>query len=418
MGCVEAGVEARALEGVKVLDLSRVLAGPWCTQILADFGADVIKIEQPGAGDDTRGWGPPNLPPEPGESRPGRSAYYLACNRNKRSLAINIADPAGADLIRQLAAKADVLVENFKLGGLKRYGLDYESLHAINPRLVYCSVTGFGQTGPYADRPGYDFVAQAMGGMMSITGDPDGPPTKPGVALADVSTGMYATVSILIALRHAEHTGIGQNIDCSLLDTQIAMLANQGLSYLVSGKSPTRMGNWHPTVVPYGVFNTKDGPLVVAVGNDRQFIALCEVLGAPELAADPRYALNRDRVLNRIALESALQQILLRFSMKDLQNTLPAHGVPSGPVNNLEQVFSDPFVEARGVVHRFEREDGVKIPSVAFPGKLSETPARFVRAPPRLGADTFAALSDWLALDEERLSELERAGTVADSGAS
>lgn len=410
-------MEARALEGVRVLDLSRVLAGPWCTQILADFGADVIKIEQPGAGDDTRGWGPPNLPPEPGESRPGRSAYYLACNRNKRSLAINIADPAGADLIRELAAKADVLVENFKLGGLKRYGLDYESLHTINPRLVYCSVTGFGQTGPYADRPGYDFVAQAMGGMMSITGDPDGPPIKPGVALADVSTGMYATVSILIALRHAERTGIGQNIDCSLLDTQIAMLANQGLSYLVSGKSPTRMGNWHPTVVPYGVFNTRDGPLVVAVGNDRQFVALCEMLGAPELAADPRYALNRDRVVNRIALESTLQQILLRFSMNELQNTLPAHGVPSGPVNNLEQVFSDPFVEARGVVHQFEREDGVMIPSVAFPGKFSETPARFVRAPPRLGADTFDALADWLGLDEERLSQLERVGTIADSSA-
>jgi crotonobetainyl-CoA:carnitine CoA-transferase CaiB-like acyl-CoA transferase len=416
---VEAGVaaEARALDGVKVLDLSRVLAGPWCTQMLADFGADVIKIEQPGSGDDTRGWGPPNLPPELGESGPGRSAYYLACNRNKRSLAIDIANPAGADLVRQLAAKADVLVENFKLGGLKRYGLDYDSLHAINPRLVYCSVTGFGQTGPYADRPGYDYVAQAMGGLMSITGDPDGPPTKPGVAIADVATGMYAAVSVLVALRHAERTGIGQNIDCSLLDTQIAMLANQGLSYLVSGKSPKRMGNWHPTVVPYGVFNTKDGPLVVAVGNDRQFVALCEVLGAPELATDPRYALNRDRVLNRIALESTLQEILLRFTMKELQDALPAKGVPSGPVNDLAQVFADPFVEARGVVHHFEREDGVKIPSVAFPGKLSETPARFVMAPPLLGADTFAALADWLDLDEGQLARLQRAGIIANRDA-
>lgn len=408
---------ALPLDGVKVLDLSRVLAGPWCTQILADFGADVIKVEQPGAGDDTRGWGPPYLPPEPGEAGNGQSAYFASCNRNKRSLAIDIARAEGADLVRSLAAKADVLVENFKFGGLARYGLDYASLRAVNPRLIYCSITGFGQTGPYADRPGYDYVAQAMGGLMSITGDPDGPPTKPGVAIADVSTGMYAAVSVLLALRHAERTGQGQQIDCSLLDTQLAMLANQALSYLVSGVSPGRMGNWHPTVVPYGVFNTKDGPLVIAVGNDRQFKALCDVIGAPELARDPRYVLNRDRVLNRIALESVLQEILLRFAMKDLQDALPAAGVPSGPVNTIEQAFCDPFAAARAAVQYFERGDGVRVPSVSYPSKFSETPARYERAPPRLGADTFAALADWLALEQGELQRLQAAGAVADGRA-
>lgn len=405
--------EPRPLSGVKVLDLSRVLAGPWCTQILADFGADVLKVEQPGAGDDTRAWGPPYLPTEPGEEGHGRSAYYLSCNRNKRSLAIDIAKPDGAALVRKLAARADILVENFKFGGLARYGLDYDSLRADNPRLIYCSITGFGQTGPYANRPGYDFVAQAMGGLMSITGDPDGPPTKPGVAIADVSTGMYATVSILLALRHVERTGVGQHIDCSLLDTQMAMLANQASSYLVSGVSPGRMGNWHPTVVPYGVFNTKDGPLVIAVGNDRQFRALCEVLCAPELADDPRYALNRDRVLNRRELEAKLDQILLRFTMKDLQNALPAAGVPSGPVNTIAQAFDDPFAVARGVVHYFEREDGVRIPTVAFPSKFSATPARYERAPPLLGADTREALEEWLGLDEAELAAMARHGVIA-----
>lgn len=405
---------AKALEGVKVLDLSRVLAGPWATQILADFGADVIKIEEPQGGDDTRRWGPPNLPPEPGETEPGRSAYYLSCNRNKRSIAINIARPEGAALIRKLAAHADVVVENFKLGGLARYGLDYASLSAINPRLVYCSVTGFGQTGPYADRPGYDFVAQAMGGMMSITGDRDGPPTKPGVALADVSTGMYAAVSILIALRHAERTGVGQHIDCSLLDTQIAMLANQSLSYLVSGKSPERMGNLHPTVVPYGVFQAKDGPIVVAVGNDRQFAVLCKLLNVPDLAKDPRYAANSDRVINRATLEPTLQEVIARRTVDDLKDLLPDNGVPAGPVNTLEQIFNDPFCKARDVVHNFERADGVEVPSVAFPGKLSETPARFETPPPLLGEHTKDALADWLSLDDAELGALLEAGVITD----
>lgn len=405
--------QARALEGVKVLDLSRVLAGPWCTQILADFGADVIKIEEPNSGDDTRTWGPPNLAPEIGETNPGRSAYYLSCNRNKRSIAVNIAKPEGAAIIRKLAEKADVVVENFKLGGLTRYGLDYESLRKVNPRLIYCSITGFGQNGPYADRPGYDFVAQAMGGMLSITGEADGDPMKPGVAIADVSTGMYATVSILMALRHAERTGQGQYIDCSLLDTQISMLANQALNYLVSGVSPKRMGNFHPTVVPYGVFKTSTGPLVIAVGNDRQFVALCKVLGVPELAADPRYATNSNRVINRKELEAKINEILQAFTMDDLKDKLPSNGVPGGPVNTVEQVFADPNVEARGVVHHFDREDGVKIPSVAYPAKMSETPARFENPPPLLGEHTRSGLTDWLGLDDAALADLEGAGAIS-----
>ena len=402
--------QPQALAGVKVLDLSRVLAGPWCTQILADFGADVIKVEEPNSGDDTRTWGPPNLAPEIGDTSPGRSAYYLSCNRNKRSIAVNIAKPEGAAIIRKLAEKADIVVENFKLGGLTRYGLDYESLKAVNPRIIYCSITGFGQDGPYADRPGYDFVAQAMGGMLSITGDPDGPPTKPGVAIADVSTGMYATVSILMALRHAERTGQGQYIDCSLLDTQISMLANQALNYLVSGVSPKRMGNFHPTVVPYGVFNTGTGPLVIAVGNDRQFVALCKILGVPELSSDPRYATNSNRVIHRKELEAKINEILQAFTMDDLKDKLPANGVPGGPVNTIEEVFKDPFVEARGVVHHFDRDDGVKIPSVAFPGKLSETPARFESPPPLLGEHTREGLAEWLGLDDAGACRSRRRG--------
>lgn len=402
------------MAGVKVLDLSRVLAGPWCTQILADFGADVLKVESPGAGDDTRSWGPPNLPPELGSDAPGLSAYFLSCNRNKRSVAIDFSKPEGAALIRKLAVDADVIVENFKFGGLKKYGLDYESVKAINPRAVYCSITGFGQSGPYADRPGYDFVAQAMGGMMSVTGEADGPPIKPGVAMADISTGMYACVSILMALRHAEKTGEGQQIDISLLDTQIATLANQALTYLVSGKSPGRLGNAHPTVVPYRLFDTKDGQIVVAVGNNSQFAALCDVLGVPDIAFDTRYATNADRVVNRATLEPMLQALLMNHSTAELMIAFPARNVPAGPVNTVADVFADPFVEARGTVHHFERADGVPVPSVAFPGKLSATPARFDRAPPKVGQDSFATLGDWLGLDSATLQSLADGGVIAD----
>ncbi|WP_202842528.1 CaiB/BaiF CoA transferase family protein [Luteimonas saliphila] len=403
----------RALDGIKVLDVSRVLAGPWCTQILADFGADVIKIESIGKGDDTRRWGPPDLPSEPGWEHSRESAYYLSCNRNKRSVAIDLAMPQGAALVRRLAARADVLVENFKVGGLKKFGLDYDGLHAVNPRLVYCSVTGFGQTGPYADRPGYDFVAQAMGGMMSITGEKDGPPIKPGVAMADLSTGMYAAVSVLIALRHAERTGEGQHIDCSLLDTQIATLANQGLSYLVGGVSPGRLGNAHPTVVPYRVFDAADGSIVVAVGNDSQFHTLCVALGTPELAADPRYVGNHQRVIHRDTLEATLQAAIGRRTVDALIATLCARGVPCGPVNTIGQIFADPFVEARGVVHRFQRADGVEIPSVAFPGKFSHTPASFDRPPPHVGEHTGEVLGQWLGLDDDERERLRQGGAIA-----
>jgi crotonobetainyl-CoA:carnitine CoA-transferase CaiB-like acyl-CoA transferase len=402
---------AGALDGVKVLDLSRVLAGPWSTQILADFGADVIKIELPGKGDDTRAWGPPNLRDADGHEALGESAYYLSCNRNKRSAAINLADPAGAALIRALAAKADIVVENFKVGGLAKYGLDYAGLAAVNPRLVYCSITGFGQTGPYTDRGGYDFVAQGMGGFMSITGEEGGEPLRAGVATADLSTGMYATVSILMALRHAERTGQGQQIDISLLDTQIAMLANQSMNWLVGGVVPGRLGNRHPTVVPYKTFEVADGTIIIAVGNDGQFAQLCRELGVPDLIVDPRFANSRARLVNRDEIERIVQDLVRAFAGGALIDRLVARGVPAGPVNTIKDIFEDPFVEARGTVHRFERE-GVEVPSVAFPGKLGETPARFDRPPPRLGEHSTEILSDWLALDEGELARLRDAGVV------
>ncbi|MEY4256943.1 MAG: hypothetical protein RLZZ141_2170, partial [Pseudomonadota bacterium] len=342
----------------------------------------------------------------------GESAYYLSTNRNKRSLAIDLADPRGADLIRKLASKADIVVENFKVGGLKRYGLDYQTLSAINPRLIYCSITGFGQDGPYADRPGYDFVAQAMGGMMSITGEADGPPIKTGVAVADLSTGLYATISILMALRHAEQTGQGQHIDCSLLDTQLAMLANQGSSYLVSGQSPSRMGNTHPTVVPYQVFDASDGPMVVAVGNDGQFKILCKVLGVPDLAADPRFVTNVDRMAHRAALIAILQDLIGQRQGGELIAALTDAGAPAGPVNSVKQALDDPFVEARQAVHHFTREDGYQIPTIAFPAKLSRTPAAYDRAPPRLGEHTDEVLRDWLGMDDPALAALD--GAIAD----
>ncbi|SFR89217.1 CaiB/BaiF CoA transferase family protein [Sphingomonas jatrophae] len=406
---------AGALDGIKVLDLSRVLAGPWCTQILADFGADVLKIEAPGAGDDTRSWGPPYLTGDddmPGEK--GESAYYLSCNRNKRSVAVNLADQRGADLIRRLAAEADILVENFKLGGLAKYGLDYAGLKAINPRLVYTSITGFGQTGPYASRAGYDFVAQAMGGLMSITGEADGSPMKVGVAITDLSTGMYAATSTLMALRHAERTGEGQHVDVSLLDTQISMLANQALTYLVGGQSPGRLGNAHPTVVPYRLFRTANGEIVIAVGNNGQFRQLVKVLGVPELADDPRYATNGDRVHNRAGLEAQIEDLTSAWASGELTATLLAAGVPAGPVNEVGQILTDEFAEARGTVHHFTRADGASVPSVAYPGKLSATPATFRRIPPRVGEHSRAALAEWLGLADEELDALAAAGVIAD----
>ena len=403
----------RVLEGVKVLDLSRVLAGPWCTQILADFGADVIKVELPGKGDDTRAWGPPYLTGINGDEQRSDSAYYLSCNRNKRSIAIDMSNPDGANLIKRLAVKADIVVENFKVGGLAKYGLDHASLAAINPRLVYCSITGFGQTGPYAERPGYDFVAQGMGGFMSLTGEEGGMPLRAGVAMADLSTGMYATVSILAALRHAEATGIGQHIDIALLDTQIAMLANQGSSWLVGGTLPGRLGNRHPTVVPYRTFEVADGTMIIAVGNDSQFRILCDELGVPELASDPRFATNSARLVNRDAIEAMVQDRVRIFQSRPLIERLVARGVPAGPVNTLQDIFADPIIAARQTVHRFERPDGTQVPTVAFPAKLSETPADYRHAPPRVGEQSRDILSEWLGLDTAVLDELERKSALA-----
>ena len=404
----------QALGGIKVLDLSRVLAGPWCTQILADFGADVLKIEEPKKGDDTRGWGPPFLSVSADGEPAGDSAYFASCNRNKRSVAIDFSKPDGAEIVRRLAAEADVFVENFKAGGLRKYGLDYESIAAINPRIVYTSITGFGQQSVYSSRPGYDYVAQAMSGLMSVTGDADRPPLKVGVPISDLSTGLYAALSTLIALRHAESTGQGQHVDCSLLDSQISMLGNLALTYLVGGSAPKRYGNSHPTVVPSGVFPTADGEAVIAPGNDRQFTAMCAALGAPEMATDPRFVRNRDRAINREALEAEISALSIKFGSSELVERLVAASVPASRVNSIEDIFNDPFVQDRGTVHYFE-EDGVRVPSVAYPGRLSETPARFDRSPPRLGMHTVNALKDWLAISEDELSALAKADILRDT---
>ncbi|WP_341903434.1 CoA transferase [Sandarakinorhabdus limnophila] len=385
-----------ALAGIRVLDLSRVLAGPWSTQILADLGADVVKVEVPGRGDDTRAWGPPFLKGADGEDEIGTSAYYLAANRNKRSIAVDFASSEGAALLRQLATKADIVIENFKVGGLKKYGLDWESLRTVKPNLVYCSVTGFGQTGPYASRGGYDFVAQGMGGFMAITGEEGGQPLRAGVAMADVTTGLYATISILAALRHAERTGEGQQIDISLLDTQIACLANQAMNWLVGGVDPGRLGNRHPTVVPYKTFDVADGTIIIAIGNDGQFRAFCALMGVPQLAQDARFVTASARLINRDAIEAEVQRLVANEPGLPLIDRLAAAGVPAGPVNKVSEVFADPFITARNVVHDFVRADGAHIPSVAFPGKLSATPATMRRPPPRVGEDEQSILADWL----------------------
>lgn len=406
------GATRHALDGVKVLDLSRVLAGPWCAQTLGDLGADVIKVEAPGHGDDTRAWGPPFMAGE-GDNQPGQSAYFLCANRNKRSVTIDFSKPEGADLVRRLALKADVVIENYKVGGLAKYGLDYESLSAQRPALVYCSVTGFGQFGPYAARGGYDFVAQGMGGLMSITGQPNGEPTKAGVALCDLFTGVYATTAVLAALRHAERTGEGQHIDCALLDTQIAMLANQGMSYLVGGVVGGLMGNAHPTVVPYRAFRAADGDLIVAVGNDGQFRALCEAIGRPALAEDPRFRRNAARVVNRQELEQMLCEVFATLPVEPTTQRLAAAGVPCGPVNSIDQVFADPHVEVRGIVQPIARTDGTLVPTVAYPPRLSKTPADYRSPPPRLGEDTAQVLEEELGLDADARARLVEARVIA-----
>lgn len=382
------------LAGVKVLDLSRVLAGPWATQALADLGADVLKIERPDGGDDTRSWGPPFT--EDLQGRRSDAAYYFAANRSKRSLVVDFSSAQGVDLIRRLAARADVLVENFKVGGLAKLGLDYAALRTLNPRLVYCSITGFGQTGPYAARPGYDYLIQAMSGLMSVTGEAQGAPMKVGVAVSDLFAGLYALASILAALRHAERTGEGQHLDVALLDCQMAALANQAQSFLATGEAPRRLGNAHPSLTPYGPFETADQPVILAVGNDGQFQALCRVLGQPELAVDPRFSTNAARVAHREALEGLLRQALAARRAQDWSAALEAAGVPCGPINTIEQAFADPQVRARGLTHPVARGDGVRLEVQGFPVRFSRTPTRTPGAPPALGEAGEAALAAWL----------------------
>ncbi len=395
-----------SLAGVRVLDLSRVLAGPWATQILGDFGADVIKIEKPGAGDDTRVWGPPFI-----DNGEGDAAYYLATNRNKRSVAIDFATPQGAELVRKLAPRCQIFVENFRPGGLKKYGLDYASIAAINPAIVYCSITGFGQTGPYAKRPGYDYIIQGMGGLMSLTGEPNGEPMKSAVAVADLFTGMYAVTAILAALRHAERTGEGQQLDVSLLDCQIAMLANLGANYLTSGATPQRLGNQHASIAPYQVLATADGHIILAVGNDGQFRDFCRAAGSA-LADDARFATNEERVIHRQALTEALDPIMRARTTAAWIAALEAADVPCGPINTLDQVYADPHVIARGAVETAKRRDGTTMQLAVNPVRMSATPPSTRRAPPPLGQDTEQTLRELLGLDERELSELRNAGAI------
>ena len=418
------GSSAQALAGVRVLDLSRVLAGPWCTQTLADLGADVIKVERPAreghpGGDDTRGWGPPFLKDDAGRDT-ADAAYYLGTNRNKRSITVDIATPQGQAVIRRIAALSDVVVENFKVGDMARYGLDAASLLTLHPRLVYCSVTGFGQTGPYRERAGYDYAVQGMGGLMSVTGPsraeiaddaPGGGPQKVGVAVADLFTGMYATTAILAALRHRDRTGVGQAIDMALLDTQVAMLANLGANYLVTGVAPQRAGNAHQNIVPYQVFEVADGHMIVAVGNDGQFARFCEVAGRPELARDARFARNADRVRHRTTLVPTLAALMKTRPRADWLAALEAAKVPCGPINDLADVFADPQVQARGMKVPLPHPHAAGLNVVGSPMKLSRTPVQYRRAPPLLGEHTDEVLAE-LGWSTQEIGALRASGAI------
>lgn len=377
-----------ALSHIRVLDLSRILAGPWASQILGDLGAEVIKIENPAGGDDTRHWGPPYMRDEAGRDTE-ESAYFMCANRNKRSLCIDMKTAEGQAHLRELAADCDVLIENFKVGGAATYGLDYASLAELNPGLVYCSITGFGQSGPLASRPGYDFLVQAMGGLMSVTGAPDGEPgggpQKVGVALTDIMTGLYAVIGIQAALAEREQSGLGQHVDLALLDVTAATLANQATNFLVGGINPTRLGNAHPNIVPYQSFVARDGHLIVAVGNDGQFQRYCEVIGAPELAADPRFLTNRDRVHNRDALVPLLQAKMLERDKDEWIALLEAANVPAGPINSVAEVFAEPQIQARGMQVNVPHPLNPDLQLVGNPIKLSRTPVEYRSAPPLLG---------------------------------
>jgi glutaryl-CoA transferase len=408
---MEHSLQQGALAGLRVLDLSRVLAGPWASQLLADLGADVVKIERPGSGDDTRAWGPPWLKDGDGQAT-SESAYYLSANRNKRSLTVDLSHPDGQRLVRSLAVEADVLIENFKLGGLQQYGLDYASLKAANPRMIYCSITGFGQTGPYAPRAGYDFLIQGMGGLMSLTGRPDGSPgegpLKVGVALTDVMTGLYATIAVLAALAYRERTGEGQYIDLALLDVQIACLANQAANYLVGGVVPTRMGNAHPNIVPYQDFPTSDGHMIITVGNDGQFASFCAALGRPEWALLERFATNPQRVRYREELIGLIREVTPGKTTDEWIAVMEAVGVPCGPINSLDRVFADPQVQARGIRVEMEHPLGGKVPLVANPIRMSASPVEYRRPPPGLGQHTTEVLENWLGMGAPEIAELRR----------
>ncbi|TCD19545.1 CoA transferase [Pseudomonas sp. IC_126] len=404
-----------ALSHIRVLDLSRVLAGPWCGQILGDLGAEVIKVERPGTGDDTRHWGPPYLKDQQGENT-SEAAYYLSANRNKESLTLDFTQPEGQRIIRELVAGCDVLLENFKVGGLAAYGLDYESLKAINPQLIYCSITGFGRDGPYAQRAGYDFMIQGLGGLMSLTGRSDADegagPVKVGVALTDILTGLYATVGVLAALNHREQSGVGQHVELALLDVQVACLANQAMNYLTTGVAPKRMGNAHPNIVPYQDFPTADGDIILTIGNDGQFRKFADVAGRPEWADDPRFASNKARVANRAELIPMIRQVTVFRTTADWVAELERAGVPCGPINDVAQVFADPHVQARGLRLEIPHPLAGSVPQVASPIRLSESPVDYRKAPPLLGEHSEALLQRLLGLAPEQVASLRRDGVI------
>jgi crotonobetainyl-CoA:carnitine CoA-transferase CaiB-like acyl-CoA transferase len=398
-----------ALSGLRVLDLSRVLAGPWAAQVFGDLGAEIIKIERPGTGDETRTWGPPYLKDQDGNDT-ADAAYFLAANRNKQSVCVDFTRPEGQDIIRKLAAKSDIFLENFKVGGLKQYGLDYEQMRKVNPRLIYCSITGFGQTGPYAPRAGYDFLIQGMGGLMSLTGRKDGEPgegpQKVGVALTDILTGLYSVISVLAALNHRHLTGQGQHIDLALLDVQVTSLANQNMNYLTTGHAPVRMGNAHPNIVPYQDFPTADGNMILAVGNEGQFSALCRVLGHPEWAQDERFSTNAMRVKHRETVIGLLSSVTRTRPTSAWVEACEGAGVPCGPINDLDAVFNDPHIRARGLQVTIPHPAAGMMPMVGSPIRMSETPVAYRSAPPLLGEHTIDVLENTLGLGRDELAVL------------
>jgi formyl-CoA transferase len=400
---------------IRALDLSRVLAGPWCGQNLADLGAEVIKIERPGAGDDSRAFGPPWLKDRSGKDTQ-ESAYFASANRGKKSVTVNLSKPDGQNIVRNLARQSDVLIENYKVGDLARYGLGYDDLRKLNRRLVYASVTGFGQTGPYRERPGYDFMIQGMGGVMSITGERDGlaggGPQRVGIPIADIMTGMYATIAICAALAHRERSGAGQHLDLALLDTQVGILANQGMNYLATGEVPGRIGNAHPNIVPYQPFKTQDGDVILACGNDNLFNKFCEVAGCQHLARDGRFATNSKRVENREAITALLAEIFAKRTSKEWCDVLDAAGVPNGPINNLKQVFEEPQVVARGMRIELEHSLAGKVPLIASPMKFSGTPLEHKTPPPTLGQHTDEVLRGLLGFDDAEIARLRANGVI------